>query len=336
MALKTTTTGAVLGVVLALCPLGCGPGGRGSGQPGGEGGESGGGAEVPADELGAPSTATRRLSRREVDRIIMDVFGMEGVGSTYLPQDVFAPFDTDAESKLPSAVFVDGHEALAEHVATEVSRNAEHVGTLAGCGDANAACLRQLVQRLGRRLWRRPLDEDEVDALATAASDLATEEGSFAVGVRVAIGALLLSPEFIYVTQVGVEHDAGDRTLTPYELGTRLSLLILGTTPDDALLDRLDGDTLSDEALIELAQMLLDQRAAQAADQLVDFHTMWLGVGAPRVPAEFAQAASQETESLLRHVLVEQREPWSQLFLYPRTHVTAELAEFAGLPAPPG
>ena len=318
----------------------CAGGGRGPGEPGAEGGGSDDdGASpdeppVPDDELGAPSTAVRRLSRREVDRIIEDVFAMEGIGTTYLPLDVLAPFDTDSESKLPSAVFVDGHEALADHVATQVSADDSRLVPLAGCSESNTTCLQQLVERLGLRLWRRPLLADEIEALTSTAAELAEMEGSFKVGARMAIQALLLSPEFIYVTQIGTEHSSGYRTLTPYELGTRMSLLILGTTPDDALLERLDTDSLSDEELVEIAEMLLDQRAEQAAEQVVDFHTMWFGIGAPRVPSELIDDASQETEALLREVLVETEQPWSQLFLYPRTYATAELAELAGLPAP--
>ena len=334
MAWKTLAT-----ITLLLGSTACAGGGRGPGEPEAEGGGSEDGANpdgppVPDDELGTPSTAVRRLSRREVDRIIEDVFGLPDIGTTYLPLDVLAPFDTDAESKLPSAVFVDGHEALADHVAAQISDDDDVLVPLAGCSETTTACLQQLVERLGRRLWRRPLEADEVEALTSSAAALAEETGSFRVGARVAIQGLLLSPEFIYVTQIGTEHSAGYRTLSPYELGTRLSLLILGTTPDDALLERLDTEALSDDDLVEIAEMLLDQRAEQAANQMVDFHTMWLGVGAPRVPAELIDDASKETEALLRQVLVEHREPWSQLFLYPRTYVTAELAELAELPTP--
>jgi len=321
-----------------------------SGLPESEGGQPTDGAEsegqddgddtvVPEEGEVVSGTAVRRLSRREVDNVLVDLFGISGAGTTHLPLDTFTPFDTDASTKLPSAVFVDGHEAMAEQVAIAFAANPASVAEVAGCtpsGSADTECMRALVERLGRRLWRRPLTEAEVTPLLASALEFASEQNDFQIGAQLVAQSLLLSPEFIYLAQVGEARDAGHRELTPHELVARLSFLILGTAPDAALLDRADEGEIDDEELLALAETLLEERADRAGDQLVGFHTMWFGIQEPRVPDAYIADASIETDALLRRVMIEDQDPWSQIFLASSTYVSTSIAEFYGLPAPAG
>jgi hypothetical protein len=273
-----------------------------------------------------PSTAIPRLSRREFENALVSVFGggVSGVAERYLPADTFLPYDTDQESKLPSAVFVEGLEALALEVGRIVGADPELVSTLAGCapsGAADAECMEALARRLGRRLWRRPLTEDELAPLVSSALGFAEEEGDFAIGVRLVVQSLVQAPAFAYRLEIGVP-DGPLRRLDDYEQIARLSFLIWGAGPDDALLDAAASETEID--LDVLAQRMLEDPRADA--QIVRFHELWLGFRGLRPTDELAAPMLAETEALLDRVLVRDRAPWSELFTSNTTYVDATLA----------
>src|SRR5688572_30703876 len=103
----------------------------------------------------SPTTAIPRLSQREIDATILDVFGIEGAAGRNLPPDpklAVNPgsraeeevYDTLSASKTPSQVFVDGLESLAFAVARDFSANTAAVDALAGCTPvqpSDSACL---------------------------------------------------------------------------------------------------------------------------------------------------------------------------------------------------
>src|SRR5690606_20962863 len=101
------------------------------------------------------------------------------------------------------------------------------------------ACYRSVAERVGRWAYRRPLHGDEVDALVDIALDARSwGSGDFGVGLQYELMALLQSPSFLYLVEVGDEDASlGYRRLRPEELATRLSLFLSGRTPDLELLD---------------------------------------------------------------------------------------------------
>src|SRR5690606_34367973 len=93
------------------------------------------------------------------------------------------------------------------------------------------------IDAFGRRAFRRPLTPDEVssyqslfDVGAGLSENGATE---FARGAGLVMEAMLQSPHFLY----RVILTAPGARLSGYEIAAKLSLLLRGTTPDDALLD---------------------------------------------------------------------------------------------------
>jgi hypothetical protein len=168
-----------------------------------------------------PSTAIPRLSRREIEATISDVFGIVGAAERNLaadPKVAVNPatqaeeevFDTLSATKTASQVFVDGLESLAFEVARDFSADKDAVDDLAGCvpsGTPDEACLDAFIRNVGQRLWRRPLSDEEVAALIATVAPLATdpaaaEDGHY-VAVRGAIASLIVSPELVHRTEIG-------------------------------------------------------------------------------------------------------------------------------------
>ncbi len=130
------------------------------------------------------------------------------------------------------------------------------------------------VRTLGRRAFRRPLTEDEEAAYGAifARGEELYGEG-FAQGAGLVIRALLESPHFLYRTELGPAGAA----LNGYEVASKLSFLLLDTTPSDALLDAAAaGELDSDQGLESAAREML--AAPAAIGVLRDFHRQLLAL----------------------------------------------------------
>lgn len=153
--------------------------------------------------------------------------------------------------------FQSAAETLAERVtATDAALAAVYSGT-----DSVG-----FIESVGRRAYRRPLSASEVSAyqkLFKAGSAMSGDKSSFAKGAALVLRALLQSPHFLYRTELG---EAG-APLSGYEAAAKLSLWLLGSTPDDALLDAAETLTSAD-ALAEQASAML----ADAAPAMQQFH----------------------------------------------------------------
>ncbi|HEU5075350.1 MAG TPA: DUF1592 domain-containing protein [Polyangiaceae bacterium] len=129
---------------------------------------------------------------------------------------------------------------------------------------------REFIELFGRRAYRRPLTDDEVNRLEEVfdvGAALTGTASSFTIGAGLVIEAILQSPHFVYRTELG----ADGAQLSGYELASKLSFLLRGTTPSDELLDaagRGELDTI-DGALAVATQMLDEPEAAQV---LREFH----------------------------------------------------------------
>ncbi|MCA9618626.1 MAG: DUF1592 domain-containing protein, partial [Myxococcales bacterium] len=307
----------------------------------------------PGLEGQAPTTAIPRLSRREIDATIEDVFGIAGAAEKYLPADpelAVNPvtkaeqevFDTLSATKTPSQVFVDGLESLAFAVARDFAADTAKVDALAGCAPSSMAtgvsdpdCLRQLVERAGLRLWRRPLTGVEiqtlVDEAAPFASDPAAGSQGHYVAARAAVAALIVSPELVYRTEIGQPLGSGVVALDAYELIARLAYFLWGTAPSPELLAQAGSGALGDAALEALVDdMLADPRAET---QMRTFHQLWLRYTRLLITDEaMAIAMRAESDALVDRALSPER--WTELFTATETYVTPELATHYGLPAP--
>jgi mono/diheme cytochrome c family protein len=145
------------------------------------------------------------------------------------------------------------------------------------CSDQTAACARKIVENLSRRAYRRPVTQQELDQL-TGLVTLAQRQGdSFDEGVRLAVQAVLMSPNFLF----RVEHDpkpaAGPHRISDYELASRLSYFLWSSMPDDELFRLAKEQKLNqpDVLTAQVKRMMADTKASALVD---DFAGQWLGV----------------------------------------------------------
>src|SRR5450432_4093793 len=125
--------------------------------------------------------------------------------------------------------------------------------TLAPCtgttASAQTTCANTFVSALAQKAYRRPLDTSEVTNLMSVYAQGAIQD--YKTGIELMIQAIVISPSFVYRTELGAPSTADasgkypDTTLTPYEVASQLAFTLLGTLPDAALTTAASNGSLS-------------------------------------------------------------------------------------------
>jgi len=305
------------------------------------GGDEGDGAPKPSaatlGEIG--ETGLRRLTAAEFDASVHDLVGVEIQSALALPEDLRTPFDNDYTKQQASEALINAADSLAGEIAAEVVADLDLRASIVPCepsGPTDSACYQQFLESFGRQAFRRPMSQEELDAMMTFMSH-AEDAGDFWVAVDSALRAFFEHPSFLYRVELGVPVDGepGVFRLTDYELATRLSYLLLGTTPPGWLLDEAEAGNLSDAAGIRAAaEKILDED--QAKQQVARFHAMWMSYEQIPLNADLAADMQQETMALLERVIFEQKGSWVDVLRSTETYLTTELADHYGLDTPSG
>ena len=305
------------------------------------GGDGGTGAGAPSaetlNEIGV--SGARRLTATEFDATVRDLYGVTVVSELALPEDLRTPYDNDFTKQLASEALITAVESLAGDIAGEVVADPGLREAIVPCtpsGPDDAACFREFIVDHGRRAFRRPLSDEEIEGFMGLLAH-AEQAGDFWIAVDSAVRAFVQHPFFLYRIELGTPIAGIDGVfrLSDYELATRMSYLFVGSTTPDWLLDEAAAGSRATSVGVRAAaeKLLEDERALPA---IARFHAMWLGYEKlPHAPA-LASAMQLETSSLVGRVVLDERAPWTDLLLAKETYLTAELAEHYGLPAPDG
>jgi hypothetical protein len=333
---------------ISLPPVGGITGAGGGGSSAIPGGVGGGGSPIPFvppstaalnGEAALGATPMQRLTLRQLLRTAESVFGVPaGAAAMLAPGDSPSTtwFDNDAAGMAFSPQLISAYEAFAQAYAGQV-REAGNLGVLAGCtpqSPADAACFRKLVQRVGRRVFRRPLSAAEVQRHVDAFLPAAQADGNFGSAVELAVSAWLQSPEFLYRVEAGVPVAGKPTALSEFEVASRIAFLTTGVGPDNTLLDAAESGALAVPTVrSEQASRLL--ATAAAVDERRNFHAQWLGYNERFLAPALANDALAETAALVERVTGGNQD-WLNLFSADETWVTSKLATHYGLAAPAG
>src|SRR4051794_22393562 len=320
-----------------------GSGGGSGGSTAGAGSGGGGGTPAPPHSDVVSASVARRLSRSELDATVRDLLGdTTNPASKLLQEDEYTPFDNDYSRQQASSALIDSLEATADDIAARVlaPANRSRIVPCVPSGPGDAACFRQVIETAGRRLFRRPLSEQEITAYL-ALQSFATENNpsvphDFYTAVNLMLRSMLQDPEFLYRIEIGTPATApGVLRLNSYEIATRLSYFLVRSAPDDRLLDLAKTDALTDanQRRAEATRLLADPRAR---DQVHRFHAMWLGYRAIPGSANLLAAFNTETTTLIDKVVFDQPASYLTLFSADQTYVNDLLADQYGLPRPAG
>ncbi|HEX4339420.1 MAG TPA: DUF1592 domain-containing protein [Polyangiaceae bacterium] len=157
---------------------------------------------------------------------------------------------------------------------------------------------------------------------------------------------MLSSPNFLYHVELQPPSPASDSVapLDPYELASRLSFFLIGTTPDDALLDAAPDLANMDTLGAQAARLLADPRAS---DSLASFHLQWLELDKlattskdpavyPLYDATLVAAMTAETTHFVDYVIQNSDAKLETLLTAPYSFPTGPLRTLYGVGAATG
>lgn len=287
--------------------------------------------------------ALLRLTATEYRNTIRDLFGAEAV----VPDLAKDPVGQHgfADAPLIEKASLEELFDAAGAVAAQVVANPAPIASCMASAGGDAACAREIITRVGRRAYRRPLSAAETEGLA-ALYDKSRDELKLGHddGVRVLLTAMLMSPSFLYHWEAGssraVVENAAVR-LNPHEIASRLSYTLWASMPDEALFAAADRGELATEAqvAVQVDRMLKDPRFERAIDEV---HRYWLhldvlaGVAKdpklfPGFNAELKAAMTEEIRRFTRSIYASGDASLTALLTARKTFANAALASLYGL-----
>ncbi|MCM3880873.1 MAG: DUF1592 domain-containing protein [Vicinamibacterales bacterium] len=266
--------------------------------------------------------------------------------------DVRTQFNPDGRRKL----YLEYLDVMGPH-----SPSADHPASFAKIfvcapqanGRYSTDCARKIIDTFATRAYRRPATQQEVQKLMSLVAQVQKRD-SFEEGVRVAVQAVLTSPNFLFrierdpaptVTSTSPAAPKGVYPLNDYELASRLSYFLWSTMPDAALFEMAAQKRLHDPAVMraQVERMLKDPKSASLAQ---NFGEQWLNLRLmdrkkpdagkfPIVDDELLDAMRQETLMFVKTVIGEDRSILD--FIDGKfTFVNGPLARYYGIPGVDG
>jgi hypothetical protein len=304
-----------------------------------------------APKVEAGPIALRRLTAEQYANSVRDVLGPNLTVPDRIDPDERASGLLSVGSTF-AGITPSGFEKY-EAAATAIAKqalDADHRGALMPCQPSSAtsddeACARQFIEQVGERLFRRPLEPDEVQSRVDLAADAARALGDFHQGLELALASLLVSPDFLFRVETAEPDpaNAGQLRLTAATIASRLSYWLWNTTPDDELLALAQsGELLDPEQLVAQVDRLLDSPRAEDGiralfSDMYDFRQFDDGLVTkdtalfPAYTETVAQDAKEQTLRTIVDHLTQDRD-YRKLFITRQTFLTRELGQLYQVP----
>jgi len=300
--------------------------------------------DPPENAALVPESISRRMSQSELDNTLEDLTDdTTRPARSFLSEDEYAPYDNDYNLQLVSRTLIESMEVLSIDVGQRLIDDPTRRGLIVPCqpsGPGDEACFQEFVETFGRLALRRPLSADEVAAYMTlqefSTENIAEVDNDFYTGVALVLSAIIQDPEFLYRIEAGTPtSEPGVHKLNDYEMASKISYLLWGSTPDDQLIADAEAGLLGDPVgrADVIDRVLNSDRAKQ---QLNRYHSMWMGYRAIPHGEELLTAFNQETTSLIERVVFDEQSSYTELFTSTETYLNTFLADHYGLPQPAG
>lgn len=319
------------------------PAGQIPGTPAPGGGGAGGMMVLvppPANEPASPlGQGLRRLTNIEYENTVKDLFNMTSSDAAYarnlVPEERVDGYDNAVAALSVTPLMGEQYAAFAAKLATDnISRAVAGVSCAAGTPEET--CATSFIRTFGKRAFRRPLADDEIQRLLPLYRD-EKPRSNHQGGLRLVLEAMLQSPQFLYRVERGTPAGKGLRALGPYEVASALSYFLWSAPPDSMLMAAADADMLSTPALVEAhARRLLASTRAQPPVR--SFLLQWLGiydldqiVKEPGLSGELLRDIPFEVHKFIDQILWKEDGSLTTLLTTPRTYMNARLQVIYGL-----
>lgn len=308
------------------------------------------GQQLPPPSTEGGPIGMSRLTEAQYRQTVADIFGDD--------IEIFGRFEPDhrrdrllavgsAWASITPAGF-EQYDNMARGIAAQ-ALDPERRARFVPCSPASAeaaddACAAAFVRQLGHKLFRRPLTGLEVQSRVTLAREGAETFNDFYTGLEFVLASLLLSPDFLFRTEVAEADPVspGQLRLDANSRAARLSYLLWNTTPDEALLAAAESGELDTERGLarEVERLLSSPRLEDGiraffSDMLELDHFEEVAKDATLYPAYSSRVAADAREQTLRLIVdhtVQRNEDYRGLFTTTHFPLTRPLGLIYGVP----
>ena len=225
----------------------------------------------------------RRLTKTEYGNTLHDLFGVDPSIADGLPDEVSG----EGYLNLLSAIQLEQYLKIADKLlgrivapqgAPPTAVQKRLFGEPAAAVKAPRQAAREVARSLARKAYRRPPTPAELDVLVAAFDLGRSNKLSYQQSLHLMLKAILVSPQFLFITPVESGLSSGIVPLDDYQLASRLSYLLWATMPDGQLMALAENGTLHEPAVLDaqVLRLLKDSRSRALFD---GFGAQWLGVG---------------------------------------------------------
>ena len=310
---------------------------------------------IEPEESSSPARA-RLLSAQQYINTIAYVFGEDISASIISPLPPLIRTDGLLASGASVAGITSDQVQQLQQVASSVAKKVVDEGhrhflipcVPADLSQSDDSCATTFLRKTARLLYRRTIDEDDLESLVTIASAAANQMGDFYIGLGIALESILISPEVLFIID-STEPDPdnlGQERLDSYALASRLSFFLWNSPPDDLLLTAAEnGDLHTQQGLRNAVNRMLKSSRLETGmraffDDMLAFNEFESlakdPVAYPMVTgATLADAREQTLRTIVDHLLDRDLD-YRDLFTTRDTFMSMNLGSVYGVPVVDG
>lgn len=313
--------------------------------------------QTPVEPIdNASVTRTRLLTGEQYANTIAQVFGTDISASILPPMPPMARTDGLLASGAAFAGVTSDQISQIQLSAASVAEQVvdeDHRDFLIPCrpesiSGGDSSCARQFLGETARLLFRQPVSEARLAELVDIANFATEQTEDFYDGLALALEAILISPEVIFIVDK-TEPDPnrlGELRLDGYSLASRLSFFLWNAPPDSALLLAAEnGELHTPDGLARAVDRLLSSSRLEVGmraffDDMLAFDDFNSLAKDPNVypmvtGATLADAREQTLLTIIDHLLTEKAD-YRDLFTTRKTFMSMPLAPVYGTPSSDG
>jgi len=295
----------------------------------------------------------RRLTNREYNNTVEDLFGIKGSFSGGFPEDLSgrSGFDNSANTLFTTTLLLERYigaadlvlrTALPEQARSEAEKERREAVFVSrpGAGVSQEKAARKVFESFLPRAYRRVLAPGEIEEALTRFRRFRSGGRDFEAAIREVIRVVLISPKFLMKTE---KKRAGDKEyqVDHWALASRLSYFLWASMPDAELFTLARQGKLSEPATLDgqVARMLADPRASSLG---YIFAAQWLGyeILGTRIRldpidnpwcTDTLMASMKKETSMFFNELIRENRPVTELIDADFTYLNEELASHYGI-----
>jgi hypothetical protein len=289
-----------------------------------------------------------RLNTAEYNATVKDVLGTKlQPATTGWRGGEIGGFDNIASQLGVDEAQYDRYYRAAHALAVDVMSTPELRARFVSCDLSRPDCVDESLRGAGLRLFRRPLDSDELESYRRVYTSALALDDDASSAFELALESLLASVQFLYRIELDPRPDSAEpRPLDGYELASRLSYFLWSSAPDEALLQQAaDGSLLRVDGLSAAVDGMLDDDAELPTDAtkswrfVANFAGQWLGEREVPTHASPAWSSREAQEAGLEMLyffndFLRSDASWREFPTADFNYVNGELPYLYGMPLP--